>query len=332
MSLLRWGIAGARSRSRQFILGLNVLLKEGQGHKIIAIAAQEVSHAQFAAKVYNIPKIYDDYEKLALDTDIDIVFISTINSQRFDTAMLMLRHGKHVLCETPMTMNWEQTKELIIYAQSRKLFLMEDLACRCLPAYDFIRKELASGNIGDVASMELHIHFRVFNTQQLPINQVKDIILDPLIHCLQFICLAYNNEKPTDIQVFETNRQNSYKVVITVVIFYEGMRTAKILIHNLSHLPNQARIFGNNGIMRVPQFWLPTKVEVSNRPAPLSFPVLQSNINEPFYGSSYPCEVTDVLTCIRHDLIENPKMTHDTSLLLAKLKDEICKQLDIVYS
>jgi len=68
MSLLRWGIAGAKSRSRQFILRLNALLKEG--HKIIAIAAQEVSHAQSAAKIYNIPKIYDDYEKLALDTDI----------------------------------------------------------------------------------------------------------------------------------------------------------------------------------------------------------------------------------------------------------------------
>jgi len=43
----------------------------------------------------------------------DIVYIGAIHPQHFDIAMLMLKHGKHVLCEKPLTLNLKQTTELI---------------------------------------------------------------------------------------------------------------------------------------------------------------------------------------------------------------------------
>lgn len=97
----------------------------------------------------------------------DIVYIGMINPQHFDTAMLMLKHGKHILCEKPLTMNLKQTTELINYAKSKNLFLMEAVWSRCFPVYEMIRKEIASGNIGDVHQVLVSFGSRMPNVDRL---------------------------------------------------------------------------------------------------------------------------------------------------------------------
>ena len=91
----------------------------------------------------------------------DIVYIGAIHPQHFDIAMLMLKHGKHVLCEKPLTMNLKQTTELINYAKSKNLFLMEAVWSRCFPVYDTVRKEIASGNIGDIHQVIVSFGFQM---------------------------------------------------------------------------------------------------------------------------------------------------------------------------
>ena len=39
--------------------------------------------------------------------------------------MMVLNHGKPVLCEKPLGMNYEEAKEMIDFAREKKLFLME---------------------------------------------------------------------------------------------------------------------------------------------------------------------------------------------------------------
>ncbi|XP_011265917.1 trans-1,2-dihydrobenzene-1,2-diol dehydrogenase isoform X2 [Camponotus floridanus] len=320
---LRWGIAGITRKLRDFISALEHTSKDE--HMIIAIAAQNVEDL---TNTYHIPKVYNNYEQLALDTEIDIVFIGTINSQHFDTAMLMLKHGKHVLCESPMTLKWENTSDLIDYAQSKQLFLMEAMASRFFPAYDFIRQEIESRNIGDVDSMD------ILETHEFPI-QVNELILDSIFHCLQFVCLVYNNELPTII-IGDKGIQDGNIKSIMIRVCYQRNRIANILVRNSVQQgldPSEARIFGTHGIIKVPQFTYPIRVEVSNRPTPMEFLILpNSNIDPNFFGFSYVYEITEIYTCILNGYTESPKMTHDTSLVLAGLKDIICKQLDIWYS
>lgn len=62
----------------------------------------------------------------------------------------MLEHGKHVLCEKPLTLNEKQTTELITLAEDKQLFLMEAVWSRCFPAYEELKKLINSGTIGEV--------------------------------------------------------------------------------------------------------------------------------------------------------------------------------------
>jgi dihydrodiol dehydrogenase / D-xylose 1-dehydrogenase (NADP) len=73
----------------------------------------------------------------------------------------MLKHNKHVLCEKPLTLNLKQTTELINYAKSKKLFLMEAIWSRCFPIYEIIQREITSGNIGDVHQVMVSFGFRM---------------------------------------------------------------------------------------------------------------------------------------------------------------------------
>ncbi len=46
-----------------------------------------------------------DYEELAKDADVDIVYVSNLHPAHRDTSILMMEHGKHVLCEKPLAVS-----------------------------------------------------------------------------------------------------------------------------------------------------------------------------------------------------------------------------------
>lgn len=80
----------------------------------------------------------------------DIVFVSVLNLQHYDITKLMLENGKHVLCEKPMGMNYNQTKSLVDLAREKKLFLLEGMWSRFFPAYDALEQHISSGGLGDI--------------------------------------------------------------------------------------------------------------------------------------------------------------------------------------
>ena len=68
MAPLRWGIASAGKISNDFCAALSALPAEN--HKIVAVAARNLSNAQKFAEKFEIPKFYEGYEKLAQDEEI----------------------------------------------------------------------------------------------------------------------------------------------------------------------------------------------------------------------------------------------------------------------
>ena len=61
----------------------------------------------------------------SLNLFLEIVYIGTIHPAHCETTKLMLNHGKHVLCEKPLAMNYAEVKEMVDLAKQKGLFLME---------------------------------------------------------------------------------------------------------------------------------------------------------------------------------------------------------------
>jgi len=123
-------------------------------------------------------------------------------------------------------------------------------------------------------------------------------ILDLGVYCLQFACLAYNNEMPESIKASGSLNANGVDTSMSAILTYKGNRTATIMSNALVKLPNEAYICGTKGMIKVPEtFWCPTKVELPSGTVNTSLPKLKNEVNfTNSAGLSY--EAAEARNCI----------------------------------
>ncbi len=61
----------------------------------------------------------------------DIVYIGTLHPSHAELSKMMLKSGKHVLCEKPMAMNKQEVEEVLTVAKEQKKFFMEVYVYTC---------------------------------------------------------------------------------------------------------------------------------------------------------------------------------------------------------
>ncbi|XP_046591488.1 trans-1,2-dihydrobenzene-1,2-diol dehydrogenase isoform X1 [Neodiprion lecontei] len=328
---VRWGIAGAAKISHDFVTAL-ASLPEGE-HTVVGIAARDLSRAKTFANLHKIGNAYGNYKDLANDSNVEIVYIGVLNPQHLEVATLMLNNGKHVLCEKPLTLNLKQTTELINLAKAKGLFLMEAVWSRCFPTYEWIKKEIESGNLGEVKQV-----IGSFGISAPKVDRLikKDLggggILDLGVYVLQLASFVYNGEKPISIKAGGHLNEDGVDISMSATLLYKEGRTATVMTHCHVKLPNEALIIGTKGTLRVPLFWCPTDIVLpSGETKSITLPEPKHPLN--FINSvGLRYEAMEVRRCLRAGLKESPLISHKESLLLAELEDEIRRQIGVFYA
>ena len=100
----------------------------------------------------NIDFITNDYSKLL--ANVDAVYIRSLPNEHYEQIKQALNMGKHVLCESPLTLDEQQSKELFEMAKSKNLILMEAIKTAYATAYRRLLLLVKSGKIGDVISVD----------------------------------------------------------------------------------------------------------------------------------------------------------------------------------
>jgi len=108
-SATRWGILGASRIAHDFLVAMKTLPENE--HTVVAVASRSLERAAEFAGKHDIGKAYGSYEELARDENVEVVYVSTLHPTHAPLCKLALNHGKHVLCEKPMTMNLKDTNE-----------------------------------------------------------------------------------------------------------------------------------------------------------------------------------------------------------------------------
>ena len=99
MDILKYGILSTSSIAPRFIAAV----REARAGEIVAVSSRSMEKAQQKADLWNIPKAYGDHQALLEDANVNIVYISSVNSQHYELARKALEMGKHVVCEKPCT-------------------------------------------------------------------------------------------------------------------------------------------------------------------------------------------------------------------------------------
>ncbi|MGB6037952.1 MAG: Gfo/Idh/MocA family oxidoreductase, partial [Cryomorphaceae bacterium] len=144
--IIKWGIIGLGNIAHKFAADLqlsdNAILR--------AVASRSIEKAEVFGDTFGAIDRYGSYEELAASPEVDVIYVATPHVFHFEITMMCLKHGKSVLCEKPMGMNVRQVKAMMKEAKRRKLFLMEGLWTRFIPATEKVLELIAADAIGEV--------------------------------------------------------------------------------------------------------------------------------------------------------------------------------------
>ena len=85
---------------------------------------------------------------------VDAVYIVSHPSKHYDHIKKALQQKKHVICESPITLDSEQTKELFRIAEEKECVLMEGIKTAFSTAYTRLVLLAKSGKIGKIVSVD----------------------------------------------------------------------------------------------------------------------------------------------------------------------------------
>ncbi|KAM7353882.1 trans-1,2-dihydrobenzene-1,2-diol dehydrogenase-like [Cochliomyia hominivorax] len=326
---LRWGIASAGKICHDFCVGLSTLPFDE--HQITAVAARDQKRAQEFANKHEIPKALGSYAELAECEDVDVVYIGSLNPQHYEIAMLMLEHGKHVLCEKPLCMNHKQAKKVIKYAEMKKLFLMEAVWSRFFPAYQYLRKQIDTGMLGEIQEVNVEFGFPLNEVDRLQKRNLGGgTVLDLGIYTIQVSQWAFQ-EPPQEIKAKGKVNAEGVDVDVEAELHYPGKRMAKMHISANEILGNNAVIKGTKGQITLKQFWCPTKIiDIDGQEKEWVLPKGKYPTN--FVNSEgLRYEAEAVRQCILEGKLQQEHVSHNDSLLFAQIEDEIRAQVGVVY-
>jgi predicted dehydrogenase len=142
---IKWGVLGNANIARVCVIP--AIQKSANG-TLYALASRFPERAGKVAAQNNIPHVYDSYEKLLDDPQVQAVYIPLPNHLHHCWTLDALKAGKHVLCEKPLACNAGEARKMADAARDSGLLLMEAFMYRFHPRSQRIKDMVAKGSIG----------------------------------------------------------------------------------------------------------------------------------------------------------------------------------------
>ena len=118
------------------------------GVEVVGVAGSNPERARRKAAAAGLPPVYASYEELLSDERVEVVHIATPNHVHAHQVRAALEAGKHVVCEKPLAVTSEDTRELVERAESSGLVHAVCFNLRFYPLCHQMRAMVRSGDIG----------------------------------------------------------------------------------------------------------------------------------------------------------------------------------------
>ncbi len=323
--IFRFGIIGPGKIASKFCESLQTLSSEAQ---VYAVASRDEHRAKDFAARFSAPKYYKSYNELVEDEQVDIIYIATPHPFHFEQAKLCLNHGKAVLCEKPLTISLSQTAALVQLAREKKVFLMEAMWSRFIPALVKMKDLIDRDEIGDIKFMHADFGFiappnleqRTFN-KALGGGAQLDVGVYPMFLALWLL------GKPEYIKAFAGIASTGADENTAAMFGFKNGAVASIYSSFIADSVKEAVITGTKGTITIQSAWHKAT----------SF-ILKKNNNEktelydfPYASNGLQFQAVEAMQCLREGKIESDKLPLEMSLLMAETADEIKRQIGVRY-
>jgi predicted dehydrogenase len=117
---------------------------------VVGLVGIDRAEGERVAERLHVPKVYDNFEQLIKDKDVEVVHLCTPNNLHHPMAKLALKAGKHVISEKPLALDSKQAAELVKLAAERNLVGAVNYNLRFYPLNHEARARVQDGDIGKV--------------------------------------------------------------------------------------------------------------------------------------------------------------------------------------
>ncbi|MCM3781786.1 Gfo/Idh/MocA family oxidoreductase [Neobacillus mesonae] len=319
---IKWGILGTGWIASQFTKDL-AFASNGEAY---AVGSRNLDSASRFAAEYGIEKAHGSYEDLVNDSEIDAIYVATPHPFHKENVLLCLRAGKAVLCEKPFTVNAAELEEVVSYAKENKIFLMEGMWTRFLPAIRQVREWIAQEKIGEIKLVKADFGFRADDNPEgrlLNPNLGGGALLDAGIYPVSFASMIFGAE-PKQVWSTADIGKTGVDEQFSLLFDYGSGKTAQLNGAVRLGLTNEAYIYGTEGYIRIPSFLNAATA------------VLHVNGNEEVFEDNrtslgYAFEAEEVGRCLSEGETESSVIPLEESVAIMKLLDQIRGQWGLRY-
>jgi predicted dehydrogenase len=124
------------------------------GARVTVVGGRQLAAAQQLAAMHPGALAVDSLQRLLTSSEVDAVYIATPDGRHRDDTLAALAAGKAVLCEKPLAATPGDVEAMVDAAEHAKVFLMEAMWTRFLPAIAEIKRRVEAGDIGEIRFMQ----------------------------------------------------------------------------------------------------------------------------------------------------------------------------------
>lgn len=321
---IKWGIIGLGNIAHQFAKDL-MLVEEAE---LVAVASRNLEKATAFAKIYDCKIAYDSYDAIMNDAEVDILYIATPHNSHAALTIKALQNNKHVLCEKPIALNYDDALQMINASKANQKFFMEAFWTRFNPSFREAFSKIKNGEIGEIKYINADF---AFTADQLggEGNRKTDIelgggaLLDIGVYPL-FLCYVLLGI-PAEIVAKSIFYPSGADLQTSMILQYDS---AQAILHCsfVSKSNLTATINGTLGGITLNTLWHEAQ----------SYTLTVDNQKEehplPTKGKGFTYEIEECHQCINENRIESTLWSHQNSLDLIRIVDKVKSQIGLEYS
>ncbi|MBT8448291.1 MAG: Gfo/Idh/MocA family oxidoreductase [Gammaproteobacteria bacterium] len=319
----KWAIFSPGRIARQFADAACHL----DGCTITAVASSSLARAQAFADNYAVPHVFNSYQHLLEQVEIDAVYIASVHSMHHEQIRLCLNAGIPVLCEKPITVNATELKQLITIASQKKLFLMEALWTRFLPVTNQVKSWLDMGAIGNLQHIQASFGFE---SNALATDRLKNpnlaggVLLDLGIYPIA-MSQYFNPYSVKEVTAKAILGETGVDEQLTVRLGYDNGVISEFICSMNNNYENNLKLVGDAGSIEInAPFWGATAAKLVQTNATKTF-------DNPHIVNGFEYQILAAIDAINNKQLEALQMPLGDSLNNMRLMDTIRAQIGVLY-
>ncbi|MDC6351669.1 Gfo/Idh/MocA family oxidoreductase [Zeaxanthinibacter sp. PT1] len=319
---IRWGIIGLGKIAHSFAKDLQ-LVEEAE---LYAVASRSKDKAVDFGEAYGVRETFGSYEELFNCNEVDVVYIATPHMAHCDWSIKAMEAGKAVLCEKPLGVNSREVESMIEASGKNNVFLMEALWSRFNPSIAKVKELVDAGELGSVKYLHADFAFYALDRSEegrllnpsLAGGSLLDIGIYPIF--LAYLMLGVPD------RILSTTKSHSTGVEVQAAMILEYPGSMALLYSGLtSRSEMKAEISASRGSFYLHSRWHESQGYTIDRSGK------QEYFELPTIGKGYSHEIMEVHECLRSGKTQSALWSHQNSLELVGILDQVRQQNDLLF-